>query len=77
MFKTQKKGDNYRKMFQETGDANEGAWTCGQGLGMIDDIPTCKDLIESMVKECENIFNNRLQDLKNNAGNITLPKSKL
>lgn len=27
------KGDNYRKSFQETGDATSSVWSCGQSIG--------------------------------------------
>jgi len=36
----------------ETGDRDGGVITAGQIVGLIDDIPTCKELIERMVKEC-------------------------
>ncbi|CAE8602643.1 unnamed protein product [Polarella glacialis] len=53
-------GENYRKSFQETGDAESSVWSCGQSIGLIKDIPTCKDLLESMVAEAEDIIRNRL-----------------
>lgn len=54
------KGENYRKSFQETGDPNSSVWSCGQSIGLIDDIPTCKDLIEGIMAEAEDIIRNRL-----------------
>lgn len=57
------KGENYRKSFQETGDPNSSVWSCGQSIGLIKDIPTCKDLLESLVKEAEDIIRNRLSKL--------------
>jgi len=36
----------------EAGDPNGGIITAGQGVGLIDDIPTCAQLIERMVREC-------------------------
>ncbi|CAE8682085.1 unnamed protein product [Polarella glacialis] len=53
-------GENYRKSFQETGDAETSVWSCGQSIGLIKDIPSCKDLLESMVAEAEDIIRNRL-----------------
>lgn len=36
----------------ETGDATGGLVWAGQSVGLIDDIPTCAELIERMVREC-------------------------
>ena len=36
----------------ETGDASKGLIWAGQTVGLIDDIPTCAELIERMVSEC-------------------------
>lgn len=47
------KGENYRKSFQETGDVNSSIWSCGEVMSLIDDCPSCEDLIEGMVKEAE------------------------
>jgi NADH:quinone reductase (non-electrogenic) len=47
------KGENYRKSFQETGDTQSSVWSCGTGLALIDDIPSCEELIERMVSEAE------------------------
>mmetsp|Transcript_22115 Transcript_22115/g.39707 ORF Transcript_22115/g.39707 Transcript_22115/m.39707 type:complete len:330 (-) Transcript_22115:73-1062(-) len=55
------KGDNYRVSFQETGDPDSSVWSCGQSIGLIKDIPTCKDLLESIVAEAEGIIRTRLQ----------------
>lgn len=57
------RGENYRKAFQETGDVDGAAWSCGCVMGLIDDIPTCKDLIESIVGEAESVVNKRLNGL--------------
>lgn len=54
------KGELYQKSFQESGDAFSSVWSCGQSIGLIDDIPTCKDLIENIVTEAEDIIRNRL-----------------
>ncbi|KAJ3116058.1 hypothetical protein HDU96_010524 [Phlyctochytrium bullatum] len=34
-----------------TGDSDKGVWTAGQVIGLIDDIPTCAQLVERMVEE--------------------------
>jgi nitronate monooxygenase len=36
----------------EAGDPNGGVISAGQIVGLIHDIPTCKELIDRMVKEC-------------------------
>ncbi|WP_428313338.1 NAD(P)H-dependent flavin oxidoreductase [Hydrocarboniphaga sp.] len=36
----------------ETGDASKGLIWAGQSVGLIDDIPSCAELIERMVAEC-------------------------
>jgi len=51
---------NYRKSFQESGDVESSAWSCGQSIALIDDIPSCKELIERLVDETEQIIGNRL-----------------
>lgn len=50
------KGDLYRQSFQETGDADSSCWSCGQSIGLIEDIPTCKDLLNDIVSEAEEIL---------------------
>ena len=57
------KGENYRVSFQETGDAESSVWSCGEVMSLIDDVPTCEELIERMVKEAE-------ESLKNGATHI-------
>lgn len=53
-------GENYRKSFQETGDPDSSCWSCGQSIGLIHDIPTCAELLETIVSEAEDIIRNRL-----------------
>lgn len=53
-------GDHYRKVFQETGDVDSVVFSCGQGVGTIDDIPTCAELLKRIVAEAEDVINNRL-----------------
>mmetsp|Transcript_16531 Transcript_16531/g.47030 ORF Transcript_16531/g.47030 Transcript_16531/m.47030 type:complete len:339 (+) Transcript_16531:278-1294(+) len=47
------KGDRARVMFQETGDWDSAMWSCSQAVGLINDIPTCKVLLDRMVEEAE------------------------
>jgi len=46
-------GELYRKAFQDTGDTQHSVWSCGQVMGLIDDIPTVAVLIERVVQEAE------------------------
>ena len=49
----------YPKIMQErTMDA--GAWSCGMVAGLIHDIPTCKELVERIVADAEEIIKSRL-----------------
>ena len=54
------KGDNYRKSFQETGDTQSSVWSCGQVMGLIDDIPTCAVLCKRISDEAEDIIRDRI-----------------
>ena len=42
------------------GDMDAGALSCGMVAGLIDDIPTCKDLIDRIMAEAEEIITQRL-----------------
>ena len=53
----------YPKIMQE-GTMDAGAWSCGMVAGLIHDIPTCKELIDRVISEAEEIINNRLGKLK-------------
>lgn len=45
------------------GDMEIGAWSCGMVVGLIHDIPTCKELIDRIMKESNNIITKRLNSL--------------
>lgn len=51
------RGENYRQSFQETGDTESSVWSCSQVMGLIDDIPSCKQLIDNMISDAINIIN--------------------
>ena len=51
----------YPKIMQD-GAMDAGAWSCGMVAGLIHDIPTCKELIERVVSEAEEIIASRLQN---------------
>jgi nitronate monooxygenase len=36
----------------ESGDLNGGILTAGMAIGLIDDVPTCEELIERIVRDC-------------------------
>jgi len=57
------RGENYRKAFQETGDVEAAVWSCGQVMGLIDDIPTCAVLLDTIVREAEDIIRSRLSSM--------------
>jgi nitronate monooxygenase len=42
------------------GDMDAGAWSCGMVAGLIHDIPTCKELIDRIMAEAEEIIRDRL-----------------
>ncbi|WP_280419708.1 NAD(P)H-dependent flavin oxidoreductase [Nocardia carnea] len=52
-------GARGRRVFEE-GDLDAGIWSVGLCQGLIDDIPTCAELIGRMVSEAEELINARL-----------------
>ena len=52
-------GAKGRELF-DTGDLDQGIWSAGMIVGLIDDIPTCQELISRIVSEAEEIINERL-----------------
>ena len=49
----------YPKIMQE-GTMDAGAWSCGMVAGLIHDIPTCKELVERIFADAEEIIKSRL-----------------
>ena len=47
----------------EDGDPDGGIWSAGQVQGLIDDIPTVKELIDRIVSEAEDIIRARLDNM--------------
>ena len=47
----------------ETGDLDAGIWSAGMVQGLINDVPTCAELIERIVSEAEDIIGSRLAGL--------------
>ncbi len=46
------------------GDMDIGAWSCGMVAGLINDIPTCQELIDGIMNEADAIINERLARLQ-------------
>ena len=47
------------------GEMDAGAWSCGMVAGLIHDIPTCKELIDRIMAEAEEIITKRLTGFLN------------
>ena len=45
----------------EGGEIDDGIWTAGMVMGLINDIPSCEELIQTMVKDCREAIADRLQ----------------
>ena len=52
----------YRAVMHD-GDLDRGVWSCGMVAGLIDDVPTCADLIATVVADAERIIRERLAGL--------------
>lgn len=50
-------GERGRKVY-ENGDPDYGIWSAGVTVGLINDIPTCKELIDRLEREVEEIVSN-------------------
>lgn len=51
-----------RELFKD-GDLDSGIWSAGMVVGLIDDIPSCEELINRIVNEAEEIINSRLRQM--------------
>lgn len=52
-------GSENRKVLQE-GEMDAGAWSCGMVAGLIHDIPTCQELLDSIMAGAEALIRERL-----------------
>ena len=52
-------GTENRKVLRD-GEMDAGVWSCGMVAGLIHDIPTCKELMDRIMSEAEQIINQRL-----------------
>ena len=57
------RGENYRVSFHETGDPESSVWSAGCVMGLIDDIPTCEELIDRIMNEAVDVMTSRLQGM--------------
>lgn len=58
-------GARGRERVLEAGDTNDGIWTAGQVIGLIDDIPSCETLINRLVSETQTLIQQRLANMVN------------
>lgn len=49
--------------FQETGNPEDGIWSAGPVMALIDDVPTCAELCETIIADAEDIITGRLRDM--------------
>lgn len=56
------KGTSGRELL-ETGALDKGIWSAGMVIGLIDDIPSCQELVERIVAEAKDIIENRLAQI--------------
>ncbi|OBX19542.1 nitronate monooxygenase [Erythrobacter sp. QSSC1-22B] len=54
----------YPRIMME-GEMDAGAWSCGMVAGLIHDTPTCKDLIDTIMREADEIIRQRLTGFLN------------
>ena len=47
----------------ENGDVDAGIWSVGTAMGLINDIPTCDELVARIVAEAEELITGRLADM--------------
>ena len=45
----------YPKVMQQ-GDVDAGAWSCGMVAGLVSDIPTCRELIDGIMQQADDII---------------------
>lgn len=48
------------KVALSEGDIDHGIWTSGMVQGLIDTIPSCEDLVQEIIRECEGTIRDRL-----------------
>ena len=56
----------YPRVMQQ-GEMDVGAWSCGMVAGLINDIPSCAELIERIMREADALISQRLEGLRSGA----------
>ena len=56
-------GQRGRVVFEE-GDLEHGIWSAGISVARVKDVPTCKEMVERLVSEAEEIIDGRLMSVK-------------
>ncbi|WP_169566698.1 NAD(P)H-dependent flavin oxidoreductase [Sneathiella limimaris] len=51
------------RLVYETGDENAGVWSAGMCIGLINDIPSVEELVTRIVKEAEDLINERFKKI--------------
>lgn len=51
------------KLVYEEGDSEAGVWSAGMCIGLVDDVPTVKELVDRIVGEAEDLINQRLKSI--------------
>ena len=55
-------GGVYPKVMLD-GEMEAGAWSCGMVVGLINDIPSCKELIDGIMSEADSLITKRLEGM--------------
>ena len=59
----------YPRVMQE-GAVDDGAWSCGMVAGLINDIPSCQELIDRIMRDADQLIVQRLEGLRAGTGAI-------
>ncbi|MCF2522833.1 nitronate monooxygenase family protein [Bradyrhizobium sp. G127] len=59
------------------GNMDAGAWSCGMVVGLINDIPTCKELIDRIMADAEFIIRKRLTGFLDGTYAVSEPRKKV
>ena len=59
------------------GNMDAGAWSCGMMVGLINDIPTCKELIDRIMADAEFIIRKRLAGFLDGTYSVSEPRKKV
>ena len=52
-YKALASGERTKAMWAATGDPQGAMWSVGQGAGLVEDVPTCEELVARVVREAE------------------------